>query len=136
MSNFKPGDIVWCLLYGKGIVVSVSPDGREYPVRVDFPSIDVTNVEYTSDGEFYSVGNRVLFFSEPIVKASTISPFKSKLIGKHVVLVKANGTSRLGVVVSENYEHITISTLESKGLTLYVKAALTAIYEFSDTNYI
>ena len=136
MSNFKTGDIVWCLLYGKGIVVSVSPDGREYPVRVDFPDIDVTNLEYTSDGKFFSVGNRVLFFSETKVEASTPRPFKSKLIGKRVALVNDTGTSMLGIVTAEDDKLITISTLDSKATAVCSKDELTAIYEFGDTNYI
>lgn len=136
MSKFEVGDTVWCLVYGKGIVASIREDESEHPVRVEFPDMGLRSVYYTVDGKYDYNGKRTLFFSEPEVEALTSKPFKSKLIGRRVALVKADGTSKLGIVTAEGDKHITISTLESKGLAIYVKAALTAIYEFNDTNYI
>ena len=132
MSKFEVGDIVWCLFYGKGIVVRVSSNMREYPVSVDFPNIDVTNIEYTSDGKFYSVGNRVLFFSEPKVEALTDKPFKSALIGQRIMVMLTTGETRAGTVMTEDEISISISRIDSNIVFTYYKKELIAIYKLSD----
>lgn len=56
MNEFKVGDKVECLLYGKGEVVQISDHYSLYPVRVDF--LGNTNIGYTRSGK-YSTDSRV-----------------------------------------------------------------------------
>ena len=55
MNEFKVGDKVECLLYGKGEVTKVEKDCT-FPVIVDFK--DLASVMYTEDGR-YSVKSKV-----------------------------------------------------------------------------
>lgn len=84
--EFRVGDIVWCLLYGKGEVSSLmgDPEGYTYPVEVCFENGDGN--WYTLDGKLDEVGNRTLFFSEPKIEASVTRPFVPTLVGKMVVV--------------------------------------------------
>ena len=132
MSKFEVGDTVWCLLYGKGIVVSVYSSRREYPVIVDFPNIGVPNVEYTLDGKFCTACNRSLFFSEPTVEALTAKPFKSELIDQHVVVMLTTGETRAGIVLSEDKDSISISRIDLNIIHKYYKKELIAIYKLED----
>lgn len=101
-TQFKVGQTVWCLLYGKGEVVDTTDlDGGDYPVEVCFKNTGESEF-YTRDGKYYTVANRTLFFSEPQVIAETEPVFEPKLRGK-VVLVKNVGGEevRFGYVEEE-----------------------------------
>lgn len=80
--EFRVGDIVWCLIHGKGEVSSLmgSPEGYTYPVGVRFENGDGNC--YTLDGKLDEVGNRTLFFSEPKIEASVTRPFVPTLVGE------------------------------------------------------
>lgn len=56
MNEFKVGDKVECLLYGKGEVVRISGGLSLFPVRVDF--LGNINIGYTLSGK-YSTDSRV-----------------------------------------------------------------------------
>lgn len=81
--EFRVGDTVWCLLFGKGEVTSIYTDVSN-PVGVIF-SDDLCNW-YSLDGKADVDGNRTLFFSEPKIEASVTRPFVPTLIGKRVVV--------------------------------------------------
>ena len=96
--EFRVGDEVWCLLYGKGVVTYCGHEG-DYPVEVAFENAD--NAHYTLDGRYYKEANRTLFFSEPKIEASVTRPFAPTLVGKKVV-VRQKGC--YDVMLSITYE--------------------------------
>ena len=84
--EFRVGDVVWCLHYGKGVV-----SNTESFIEVDYgwtaelytpEGVHVATQETMPDG--YSL--RTLFFSEPKIKASVTRPFVPTLVGKRVVV--------------------------------------------------
>lgn len=81
--EFKVGDTVWCVLNGKGEVVSVRKNDN-YPVEVEFENTG--NNYYTEDGRYCDEYPRTLFFSEPKIEAAVKRPFTPTLIGKTVAL--------------------------------------------------
>ena len=84
--EFRLGDPVWCLIYGKGEVYSIMNNlqDRTYPMEVIFENGDGN--WYTLDGKLDEAGNRTLFFSEPKIEASVTRPFIPTLMGKRVVV--------------------------------------------------
>ena len=101
--DFEVGDTVYCAVYGKGEVKEICDD-CEYDVLV-FVSPTHT-VCYTKDGKISKGTNRTLFFSPPfIVEGDTEKPFKSKLVGKDVI-VTITGTNDQGVVFEEDSNYI------------------------------
>ena len=84
--EFRVGDVVWCLHYGKGVV-----SNTESFIEVDYgwtaelytpEGVHVAIQETMPDG--YSL--RTLFFSEPKIEASVTRPFVPTLVGKRVVV--------------------------------------------------
>ena len=84
--EFRVGDVVWCLHYGKGVV-----SNTESFIEVDYgwtaelytpEGVHVATQEIMPDG--YSL--RTLFFSEPKIEASVTRPFVPTLVGKRVVV--------------------------------------------------
>ena len=100
--EFRVGDRVWCLIYGKGEVSGLmgNPEGYAYPVEVCFENGDGN--WYTLDGKLDEVGNRTLFFSEPKVEASVTRPFVPTLVGKRVVVLGYACYPQVLVVTWEN----------------------------------
>lgn len=94
-TQFKVGQTVWCLLYGKGEVSDV--DGS---VEVNFGwTAELYTFEGVHTGSSESTmghyTKRTLFHSEPQVIAATEPVFEPKLVGK-VVLVKNLGGEEVG----------------------------------------
>ena len=86
--EFRVGDVVWCLHYGKGVV-----SNTESFIEVDYgwtaelytpEGVHVATQERMPDG--YSL--RTLFFSEPKIEASVTRPFVPTLVGKRVVVLE------------------------------------------------
>ena len=70
---FSTGQIVWCLIYGQGVVTDVDSKRTEetYPVFVKFQNYDELHISYTMEGKFHSQGNITLFpYPVEVVKAS------------------------------------------------------------------
>lgn len=82
--EFRVGDTVWCLIYGKGKVAFISESSDGYDVGVNFDNSGIS--AYTEDGRYSPSSNRTLFFSEPKVEASVTRPFVPTLVGKRVVV--------------------------------------------------
>lgn len=59
--EFKIGDVVYCIIYGKGVVESTDGNG-DYPIAVMFN--EEIRKTYTKNGEYYKQCNRTLFFEE------------------------------------------------------------------------
>ena len=106
--EFRVGDVVWCLHYGKGVV-----SNTESFIEVDYgwtaelytpEGVHVATQERMPDG--YSL--RALFFSEPKIEASVTRPFVPTLVGKRVVVQYDNGiwTRHPVVVIAETEEKI------------------------------
>ena len=106
--EFRVGDVVWCLHYGKGVV-----SNTESFIEVDYgwtaelytpEGVHVATQETMPDG--YSL--RTLFFSEPKIKASVTRPFVPTLVGKKVLVQYYDGTwiSHPVVVTEETEEEI------------------------------
>ena len=109
--EFRVGDVVWCLHYGKGVV-----SNTESFIEVDYgwtaelytpEGVHVATQERMPDG--YSL--RTLFFSEPKVEASVTRPFVPTLVGKRVVVVPKfdREVSRLFTVFKEDSERIYVT---------------------------
>ena len=81
---FKVGQEVWCLLNGKGKVVSIKKS-YVYEVFVIFHTGG--EIAYTTDG-FLDVDHvhRSLYFSEPVVQGAEKPPFVPTLVGKKVLV--------------------------------------------------
>ena len=84
--EFRVGDVVWCLHYGKGVV-----SNTESFIEVDYgwtaelytpEGVHVATQETMPDG--YSL--RTLYFSEPKIEASVTRPFVPTLVGKRVAV--------------------------------------------------
>lgn len=127
IDEFKTGDIVWCILYGKGRVGHVlDREDYTYPVEVMFDNGDI--IWYTSDGKYDEDGKRTLFFSRPEVIAATKRPFISTLVGKHVVVETADGNVN-GRVFEETSTHLNLDSGYS-----FAKALCHAVYEVLPEN--
>ena len=72
---FKEGQVVWDVVYGKGVVVDIL-ENHSYPVVVEF---EEGVVSYTNDGRTYKTHGRTLFFSEPKIEAATEPVFEPVL---------------------------------------------------------
>ena len=106
--EFRVGDVVWCLHYGKGVV-----SNTESFIEVDYgwtaelytpEGVHVATQEIMPDG--YSL--RTLFFSEPKIEASVTRPFVPTLVGKRVVVVP-KFDPRLFTVFKEDSERIYVT---------------------------
>ena len=84
--EFRVGDVVHCVLYGKGKVTFIEHLVDDiYPICVETEN---TGEEYwyTEDGKPYYYAKRTLFFSEPKIEASVTRPIVPTLVGKRVVV--------------------------------------------------
>ena len=128
--EFRVGDIVWCLIYGKGKVSSLmgSPECYTYPVVVCFENGDGN--WYTLDGKLDEAGNRTLFFSEPKIEASVTRPFVPTLVGKTVMVQYYDETWTVKpiTITEETFEEV----FAKDGSEF--KSDLLAIYEISSEN--
>ena len=93
-TDFREGDTVWCVVYGKGTVM------RTNPVKVSFDK-HVGWIGYTTDGRFDQTFPRSLFFSEPKITAKTTRPFVPTLEKKWLVIVMSNNQVLSGVAEKE-----------------------------------
>ena len=127
--EFRVGDVVWCLIYGKGEVSSImgNPEDYTYPVEVCFE--DGGRDWYTLDGKLNEMSNRTLFFSEPKIEASVTRPFVPTLAGKRVVVVHTSAV-RLLTIFKEDKERIYV-TEEGH---YWDKDKIAEIYEVSSEN--
>lgn len=104
---FKVGQTVWCLIYGKGSVISCNK-GTAYPVHVLFDEGDtVVDDYYTETGKIIESGNRSLFFSEPRIEAEENPPFEPVWLGKEV-RVMYDGNTYYGIVCEEKENYIVL----------------------------
>ena len=127
--EFRVGDVVWCLHYGKGVV-----SNTESFIEVDYgwtaelytpEGVHVATQEIMPDG--YSL--RTLFFSEPKIEASVTRPFVPTLAGKRVVVVHPSAV-RLLTIFKEDKERIYV-TEEGH---YWDKDKIAEIYEVSSEN--
>ena len=125
--DFRVGDVVWCILHGKGEVIYIKHPVATYLVEVCFEGGDT--FWYTKDGRWYQDFNRTLFFSEPKIEASATRPFVSTLIGKNVVV----DTLCCGQIVGRVFEE-TLMQIKLDGGYRPMKDLCTAIYEVSSEN--
>ena len=128
--EFRVGDIVWCLISGKGEVSSITNNLQDctYPVEVRFENGDGGG--YTLDGKLYAAGNRTLFFSEPKIEASVTRPFVPTLVGKTVMVQYYDETWTVKpiTITEETFEEV----FAKDGSEF--KSDLLAIYEISSEN--
>jgi len=137
--EFQVGDVVWCVMRGKGRVAMVLTAGEQQhcPIVVDFKKTinpdtgkEYSNRhQYTKDGRWYQEFNRTLFFSEPKIEASLTRPFVSTLIGKNVVVE----TLHRGRIVGRVFEE-TLMQIKLDGGYILMKDLCKAIYEVSSEN--
>lgn len=126
--DFRAGDVVWCVLHGKGEVTHIESSGQDtYPVEICFD--EGASTWCTQDGRYSEEFKRTIFFSEPRVEASVTRPFAPTLVGKTVIMEYFDGTRTDPAMV----------TAESKDAVFYgsgsnYKSDLTAIYEVSSEN--
>lgn len=83
--EFRVGDVVWDVLFGKGSVYEIS-EMDYYSIKVEFEFENGFKKSFTPDGRIREEFNRTLFFSEPKVEASVTRPFVPTLVGKRVVV--------------------------------------------------
>lgn len=126
--DFKVGDIVYCVMYGRGVVEEVCNSADMLGVAVSFDKGDFN--WYTKDGRYNIELNRTLFFSEPKIEASVTRPFVPTLVGKRVVLRYKDGSyfAEHAVLNEET------STQISSDADRWFKDEIQAIYEVSSEN--
>lgn len=131
-SLFKVGDVVWDLIYGKGVVKRVTSNNDSYPVTVKF-DVDVEDT-FTQEGKRYiqQASNRTLFFSEPKIEALKERPFVPTLVGKKVVIEWPGALAKVVHVYNEDSVRI-YTTPEGN---YWIKDNLEGIYEVSTENLI
>ena len=102
---FKEGQVVWDVVYGKGVVDEIA-DNLNYPVVVCF-SDEI--MAYTADGRTFETRGRTLYFSEPKIEAATEPLFEPTLKAGMIVVALDKETSRFCpmVVREETEEHVT-----------------------------
>lgn len=99
---FKAGQTVWCILRGKGRVLSVKDSGPEWqqgPV-VRFPighveGLTTQDIRYTLDGKTHAYAvNRALWFSEPKIVAEAAPKWERMFaVGQKVVVMGPSWTA-------------------------------------------
>ena len=110
--EWEVGQVVWDVLYGKGVVEEVH-SGCPYPVEVKFADDFRT---YTTDGKLGKELARTLFFSEPVITAELYppkKPFVPTLKKGDVVLIKVKdelyGEGTVRTVHGESHDRVYIS---------------------------
>ena len=120
---FKVGDVVWCVVQGRGIVTSVG--NSTLTVKCDkLPN----NVYYYLDGRLYEQGGRCLYFSEPVITAETERPFEPTLKKGDLVVVRrlaSEDSSLPGVIQVQKETKISV-------ISIFGSVYLKSEYEFSD----
>ena len=125
--EFRVGDVVWDVVFGKGSVYKIS-EMAYCPIKVEFEN--GFERSFTQDGKIHEESIRTLFFSEPKIEASVTRPFVPTLVGKKVVVQYYDGTwiPHPVVVTEETEEEIfTISGSADK-------SDLIAVCEVSSEN--
>ena len=125
--EFRVGDVVWDVVFGKGSVYKIS-EMVYYSIKVKFEN--GFEKSFTPDGKIHEEANRTLFFSEPKIEASVTRPFVPTLVGKMVVVQYDDGDwlAHPVVVTAETEEQI----FTKKGSAY--KSDLSAIREVSSEN--
>ena len=122
-TDFRVGQTVWCVIFGKGVVSDIEQDtDYSYPVKVRFA--DGIEQEYMLTGEmFKSSKNRSLFFSEPKVIAEIKPTFVPKLkAGTPIILSESSaGNQMLPAWVINESEDSIIATSKDCGTCLFLK---------------
>lgn len=128
--EFKVGDTVWDVAFGKGNVHQVTRDDvfQIKLIVVGFENNKLSTYTFTKNGTYGPDCLRTLFFSEPKVEASVKRPFVSALIGKRVVINISEDICVIGVVEREDSEYLVIDSYT------YWKDGLDAIYEITSDN--
>lgn len=102
---WEVGQVVWDVVYGKGVVSGVKED--TFPVKVVFD--DGGHESYTLQGSFYEAGPRSLFFSEPKIEAELFppkKPFVTTLKSGDKIVLHDITTDYIAEVVREEEHHI------------------------------
>lgn len=129
MNEFKVGDKVDCLLYGKGEVTKVEKDCT-FPVIVDFK--DLASVMYTEDGR-YSVKSKVTL-TKGTWKVEEVLPEVTYKQGELVWCdVRHNGEWQLAIYDFEDGSNMQRVTLKV-GLDMW-GVPNNCIRKFKDTPY-
>ena len=103
---FKEGQTVYCSVFGKGVISSVSLIDDE--IHVEFSGI--TSFNYDVNGIIYGGTSRSLFFSPPVVTGATEPLFEPTLKkGDVVIISRFKGWTirenfKIGVVEEETEE--------------------------------
>lgn len=131
--EFQVGDVVWCILRGRGSVTCVADknEGKTRPVEVCFGS---SFSWYTYDGKPNSEHSRTLFFSEPKIEAAVTRPFVPTLIGKKVV-VESQSLGLLMACTVTGETRAKVNVIDGRGDNYrWQKVGISAIYEVSSEN--
>lgn len=125
---FKKGQVVWDIIYGKGVVKSYDTLNRPYPVKVVFE--DDGYDYYTEDGKL-ELGDksRRLFFSEPKIEAATEPVFEPVLKkGDWVVLSDATAEA----IVKVEKETRTELFYDAGGAITFVNKDCVSVYRLGE----
>ena len=122
--EFRVGDVVWDVVFGKGSVYKIS-EMVYYSIKVEFEN--GFEKSFTPDGKFHEEFNRTLFFSEPKIEASVTRPFTPMLVGKRVVVKEVTRYDVCLKIEFENQE-----TFGGEGY--HFRKSLVEVYEVSSEN--
>ena len=103
-SEFQVGNVVWDVIYGKGVVTDVAnATSCDFPILVKF-SPDFGEDTFTKDGKRYLSFPRTLFFSEPKIEGAVVRPFTPTLEGKTIVIYSSGYPEGIVRVVKKETE--------------------------------
>jgi hypothetical protein len=130
-SEFQVGDVVWDVIYGKGVVTDVA-DSNDYPIEVTFRDKENEWESFTADGKRYFSYPRTLFFSEPKIEGAVVRPFTPTLEGKTVVIYSSGFPEGvLRVVKKETEDKVYFG---DDGGDFHHKSAISEIREVGSEN--
>ena len=121
-TDFRVGQTVWCVIFGKGVVESIHKSNT-YPVEVEFGCGEYRCYTLSGDMFRHVKNNRSLFFSEPKVIAEAKPEFVPKLkAGTPIILSESSaGNQMLPAWVINESEDSIIATSKDCGTCLFLK---------------
>ena len=110
-SEFEEGDVVYCAIYGKGVVKAVGP-------RAIHVMFDDVSMFYLPNGSIQEDGPRLLFFTPPKITPGAVEKSKKKFFkpGSKVIAINRSDKAMYTFISGMEYKD---SILDDGNLGLF-----------------